>query len=271
MTDKPTSQPLSGQVALVTGASRGIGRAIALELGRLGAAVAVVARTVAARDDLPGTVGATVAEITDAGGRAIALAADLFDRTQLARLVDETRQQLGGLDILVNNAANTGSPVFESIWTQTPESWRATMELNVNVPWELTKLAAPGMRDAGGGIVINVSSTSGLLLDQPLPAPGEAGWLGAVYGASKAAMNQMSWYLGNELRAEGITVVAFDPEFTRTEATELFAATYGIDLSLAHPMADVAAACCRLVTSPDRASYTGRFLNFTTMSKIGGE
>jgi len=249
---------LEGRVALVTGASRGIGRALALELGRLGASVAVVARTTTPRDDLPGSVTATAAEIEAAGGTAVALAADLLDRAQLARVVDQAHGQLGGLDILVNNAANTGAPHFERLFEQTPESWRATVELNLNVPWELTRRAAPLMRARGGGLVVNVASRAGVLGDGPLPAPGEPGWLGAVYGTTKAALHAMTWYLGNELRAERISVVAFDPGYTRTEAVELFAERFGVDLGLAHPLSDVAAAFGRLVSAPDRDRNTGR-------------
>src|SRR6516165_8475898 len=99
---------LAGRAALVTGGSRGLGRAIALALAAEGAAVAVVGRTEQVWDDrLPGTIGATVAEIEAAGGRAVAIRADLTDRDDIARLVSEARDALGPITVLVNNAAFT--------------------------------------------------------------------------------------------------------------------------------------------------------------------
>ena len=99
---------LAGRAAIVTGASRGLGRSIALALAAEGAAVAVVARTEQVwNDKLPGTIGETVAEIEAAGGRAVAIRADLTDRDDLPRLVDEARDALGPITILVNNAAFT--------------------------------------------------------------------------------------------------------------------------------------------------------------------
>ena len=99
---------LQGRAAIVTGASRGLGRAIALALASDGAAVAVVGRTENVWDErLPGTIGETVAEIEAAGGRALAIRADLLDRDDIAGLVDEARATLGPITILVNNAAFT--------------------------------------------------------------------------------------------------------------------------------------------------------------------
>ena len=99
---------LDGRAAIVTGASRGLGRAIALALAAEGAAVAVIGRTENVWDErLPGTIGETVADIEAAGGRAVAIRADLLDRDDIARLVDEARDTLGPITILVNNAAFT--------------------------------------------------------------------------------------------------------------------------------------------------------------------
>ncbi|BBN49553.1 hypothetical protein MAHJHV58_35950 [Mycobacterium avium subsp. hominissuis] len=109
---------LTGRAAIVTGASRGLGRAIALALASEGAAVAVAGRTEQVWDDrLPGTIGSTVADIEAAGGRAVPVRADLTDRDDVARLVDSAREALGPITILVNNAAFTapGRPPAPSV------------------------------------------------------------------------------------------------------------------------------------------------------------
>ncbi len=106
---------LAGRAAIVTGASRGLGRATALALAAEGAAVAVVARTEQQWDErLPGTIGETVAAIEQAGGRAVAIAADLLEREDIPRLVEEARAALGPITILVNNAAFTAPGVRRS-------------------------------------------------------------------------------------------------------------------------------------------------------------
>ncbi|HVV30121.1 MAG TPA: SDR family NAD(P)-dependent oxidoreductase [Mycobacteriales bacterium] len=265
------SRPLEGKVALVTGASRGIGRVAALSLARRGARVAVVARTQVPRSDLPGTVDDTAAQIRQEGGAATAVVADLLEPGSVARAHAEVVQALGPVDILVNNAANTGAPVFESIWDQTPQAWRAHVELNVNVPREFIGLVAPSMRERGHGVVINVSSSAGLDPEGPIPQLTEPGGVGTAYPTTKAALNQMTRYLANELVGFGITVVALEPGFTRTEATELHAAAFGIDLSLAHPMELVGDAIVEIAACDKPGTYSGRFVYATDVVGVERE
>lgn len=246
-----SDRPLDGKVAVVTGASRGIGRAVAIELARLGAQVVVTARTDAPRSDIAGSIVETVELITDEGGSAVAMRADLLVDSDLNRLAEDIIDRFGRVDILVNNAAYIGDAVFESVWDMSPESWRAMLELNVTVPWLLAKTFAPTMREEGG-IVVNLSSVAAHVLDpsQPSPLPG-AGGLGAAYPTSKTALNQLTTTVGNELRAVGISMFAIDPGFTRSESTELLAARIGADPAWAHPVEDVAKAIARLVCYPD--------------------
>lgn len=166
---------LAGRAAIVTGASRGLGRAIALALAAEGAAVAVGGRTEEVWDDrLPGTIGETVADIEAAGGRAVAVRADLTDRDEIARLVDSARDALGPIAILVNNAAFTapgrppapgggprpkpakppsgaarpGWPGFVS----TPlHAYRRHFDIAVFAAYELMQLVCPDMIEAGAG------------------------------------------------------------------------------------------------------------------------
>ena len=262
---------LHGQVALVTGASRGIGRAVALELARLGATIVVVARTGSPHEELPGTVWSTVADIEAVGGTAFGIKADLLEPGVPSQVVTATLDRFGRLDILVNNAADTGQAVFKTLQDLEPEAWRSSIELNLNVPWELMKWSADWMRTNGRGLIVNVTSSAGILPDGPTPAAGEVGWIGAVYGTSKAALNQVSRLLGGELLPLGVVVVAFDPGLTRTEAAELTAAKSGFDISGAHPMEPVARALGLLATSNDLTSYAGRFMPFDQILEREGE
>src|SRR6478672_2668282 len=173
---------LAGRPAIVTGASRGLGRSIALALAAEGAAVAVAARTEQVwNDKLPGTIGETVAEIEAAGGRAVAIRADLTNRDDLPRLVEEARDALGPISILVNNAAftapgrpptpgaptpqkkaGTKAPGLQADWPPfvgTPvHAFRRHFEIAVFAAYELMQLVVPDMIDAGGGAIVNISS-----------------------------------------------------------------------------------------------------------------
>jgi NAD(P)-dependent dehydrogenase (short-subunit alcohol dehydrogenase family) len=211
-----SERPLDGKVAVVTGASRGIGRAVALELARLGADVVVTARTVVPRDDLPGTIGEVVAEIEAMGGQSVAIAADLTEPADVERLAAETLAAFGRVDILVNNAAVYAD--VSSFWEMTFEVWRDAFQLNVHAPWMLSKAFGVVMRSQGSGLIFNVSSRVARPLDgEVLPLPGAVGGLQSSYPASKAALNQMTSYVGNELRAVGVTMVAIDPGATSSE------------------------------------------------------
>lgn len=209
-------RPLDGKVAVVTGASRGVGRAVALELARLGAGVVVTARTVVPRDDLPGTIGEVAAEIEAMGGRSVAIAADLTNPADVDRVAAETLAAFGRVDILVNNAAVYAD--VSSLWEMTFEAWRDAFQLNVHAPWMLSRAFGVVMRSQGSGLIVNVSSRLAQPLDgEIVPLPGAVGGVNASYPATKAALNQVTSYIGNELRAVGVTMVSIDPGPTSSE------------------------------------------------------
>jgi NAD(P)-dependent dehydrogenase (short-subunit alcohol dehydrogenase family) len=195
-------------VALVTGTSRGLGKAIAARLAAEGATVALTARTMEPDPKYQGSLRETLEEITDAGGSAIAVQADLSKRDERERLFGEVVERVGAPDILVNNAAVT----FLRPLDEFPERRvRLMMEMHVLAPLHLTQMAIPAMRERGRGWVLNVTSLGG---DMPSGPPFSdfdrtAGF--GIYGTVKAALNRLTKSLAAELYDDGIAVNAAAP------------------------------------------------------------
>jgi citronellol/citronellal dehydrogenase len=197
---------MDGKVALVTGASRGIGEAIARRFAQEGAAVAVSARTVEDGDHpLPGSISATVASIVDGGGTAVAVAADLSKPEDRARLIETTERELGPIDILVNNAAIT---YFEPVADFDEGHWRLMFEVQVRAPFELAQAVLPGMRERRSGWILNISSGAGR---HPVGPPYARAGGGTVYGMCKAALERFTTGLASEVFDDGIAVNVVSP------------------------------------------------------------
>jgi citronellol/citronellal dehydrogenase len=197
-----------GKIALVTGTSRGLGKAIALRLAGEGATVALTARTLEPDPKYHGSLSQTLEEIESAGGSAVAVAADLSQRDERERLFTEVVEKVGPPDILVNNAAVT----FLRPLDEFPERRvRLMMEMHVMAPLHLTQLAIPAMRDRGRGWVLNVTSVGGDLPDGPPFSDFDRSAGFGIYGTVKAALNRLTKSLAAELYVDGIAVNAAAP------------------------------------------------------------
>lgn len=204
----PVTGRCAGRIALVTGSSRGLGKAIAQRLAGEGATVALTARTMKPDPKYQGSLQETLSQITDSGGNAVAVAADLSKPEERGRLFAEVVDRIGAPDILVNNAAVT----FLRPLDEFPDRRvRLMMEMHVLAPLHLTQLAIPAMRERRHGWVLNVTSVGG---DLPSGPPFDefdrsAGF--GVYGTVKAALNRLTKSLAAELYADGIAVNAAAP------------------------------------------------------------
>ena len=199
----------AGRRALVTGASRGIGAAVAYRLAAEGADVVVVARTAAGRATLPGSLAETVEKIGAFGTTVGSITADLTDADQRAGIVGQAEQLLGGdIDILVNNAAVA---IYQPLDDFPLRRRRLTFEANVHAPLDLVQAVLPGMRAAGRGWIVNLTSASARLFPGPPFLLVEPGTALAVYAASKAALNRLTNALGAELLSDGVRVNAIQP------------------------------------------------------------
>ena len=155
MTDTDPAMALSGKVAVVTGSSRGIGKAMALGLARAGASVVVAARSEEERDQAPGTIYATAAEIEALGGKALPVRCNVREEESIKAMVGEALDAFGAIDVLVNNAGiGTYRPFLET----TLREWDLVMDINLRATYIGCRTVAPIMVEQGGGSIINISS-----------------------------------------------------------------------------------------------------------------
>ena len=198
---------LTGKIALVTGASRGIGRAIAQRLASAGATVVVTARSLDRAVELTGTLHETVTLIEKNGGKAIPLACDLENSEQLHNLVQRTVDVAGGLDILINNA---GLAHFSTIDKMPESMFDATVDHYLKIPFILCKAAIPFMRARGAGWIVNLGSVTAMAPMKPYIDWERTGGV-QVYAAIKLAMHRFSQGLAAELENDYIAVNVVGP------------------------------------------------------------
>ncbi len=192
---------LKGKVAIITGASKGIGKAMAEIFAEAGASVVVSSRS---QDAL----NIVANEIKEKGGEAIGITANAGDMGELANLVTQTIDKYGRIDILVNNAAT--NPVFGPIVNTEISAFDKIMNVNVKGPFELSKLAYTEMKKNGGGSIINISSIGGISPEQML----------GIYSVSKAALISLTKAMAREIGVDGVRVNAICPGLIKTKFSE---------------------------------------------------
>ena len=192
---------LNGKIALVTGASKGIGEAIARGLAEFGAKVVVSSRDQGAVDQVASAFRAD-------GLDAIAIAANIGNPADLNRLAEATVKSAGGIDIVVNNAA--ANPVFGPIQETDERAFNKIMEVNLKGPFELCKQLRPVMRDRGGGSIINIASIGGLTPERFI----------GIYSVSKAALNSLTRAMAQDWGKDNIRVNAICPGLIKTRFSE---------------------------------------------------
>jgi len=255
---------MKGRVAIVTGASRGIGQAIAELMAREGARVVCVARTANEGDhQLAGSLASTVAAIRSAGGEATAVAADISTEAECLRLVEAARSAYGRVDTLVNNAAlNYYIPTADYPTSR----WIKAFAINVHAPFILSKAVLPDMIAAGRGAIVNISSGSAI-------GPGRGPYAdqtvrgGVMYGASKAALERFTQGLAQEVAHHGgIAVSCVSPSrVVPTAGTVYHKLVKSLDDPTGEPPSMMANAALLLASEPaekvnGRVTYSQQIL-----------
>lgn len=243
------------KVTLVTGASRGVGKGVALGLGEAGATVLVTGRTVTPGRgpmDLPGTIHETAEEVTRLGGTGIPVRCDHTDDLQVAALFHRIDREYGRLDILVNSVWGGYENMFEDndftwphpFWLQPLWRWDAMFQAGVRAQYVASTMAAKRMVGQGSGLIVNISFWA---------AQKRIG--NVAYGVSKAATDRMTVYMAEELKDHGVAVVSLYPGLVRTESVMRAAAF--LDLSNSESPQFIGRAVAALASDPDIMARSG--------------
>jgi NAD(P)-dependent dehydrogenase (short-subunit alcohol dehydrogenase family) len=258
----------TNEVAFVTGASRGIGKACALELAAAGFDVAITARTIREGEQrehsstmresdlspLPGSLLGTVELIEKEGGKAMAVPADLLDSASLGAAVATVLERWGRIDVVVHNGRYIG-PGHMDLFMETPiELIRKQMEGNFFAPLTINKLVLPSMIERGNGTIVNITSGSGF--GDPTQPAGKGGW-GMGYGTSKGAFHRVAGFIATELGDKGIRCFNVQPGLIATERIGQDMAKFGIENNGA-PMEVLGKVVRWLCTEPEADQYNGR-------------
>jgi dehydrogenase/reductase SDR family member 1 len=259
---------LAGKVALVTGASRGVGKGIALGLGEAGATVYITGRTVEegkAAVALPGTIYQTAEEVSNLGGKGIPVRCDHSDDEEVKDLFQQIQVEQDRLDILVNNVwggyefFNDGTEFWKEkgFWTVPISRWDKAFQSGVRAHYVASVLAAPMMITQQSGLIVNISFFAAQRDDR-----------GVSYSAAKAADDRMATSMAHELREHHVAVVSLYPGLVRTESV-IKAAEY-FDLSNSESPQFIGRAITALATDPDVMQKSGQILVAAAVAKEYG-
>ncbi len=260
---------MTRRVALVTGASRGIGKAVAVRLAEEGYDVAITARTVAEGETrehsstlqksdtrpLPGSLESTADLISATGQQVLTLPADLLDRESLRTSVATLLAEWGRVDVLVNNGRYVG-PGHMDLLLDTPiELIDAHLQANVIAPLLLAQLVLPGMLERGEGTIVHLTSGAGMT--EPHAKAGLGGW-GMGYAVSKGGGHRIAGMIAVELADQGIRAYNVQPGFIATERIAQDMGDFGFDASTGAPPQVIGAVIAWLLSSPDAAARNGQ-------------
>jgi len=258
---------LDGRVAIVTGASRGIGKEIALLIGREGAKVLVAARTEhEGEHQLPGGIAETVAEIRDAGGEATAVRCDVSHLEDVERLVERAHEAYGPVDVLVNNAAlNYYIPIKDFPLKR----FQKMLDVDITGPFMLAQAVIPDMVEKGGGHIVNISSLAARHPDGPPYQMAPRG--GTTYGLVKAAIERFSTGLAHELYDSGIAVNSLAPTGIVASPGVIFHHLIEDENDPRAEPADYMARAALILATCDAKETTGRICYSQSLLKKNGQ
>lgn len=272
---------MESDIALVTGASRGIGKACAVALARAGFDVIIAARTLDPGEQrehsvtvrksdttpLPGSLRETAALIEAAGQRARIVQMDLTDRVSVAVGTTKVLDDLGRIDLILHNGRYVGPGLMDGILDTPIDSFDNFLEAHVIAQLIITKLALPSMLERGRGTVMTMGS--GAAYTDPPAAPGKGGW-GLGYAVGKAAGHRLVGHIKAEFSDRGIRSFNIDPGYVRTERNQLTTADDGMDSSTGAPPEAIGAAVAWLATSPEADELNGTNVHAQQLAREKG-
>ena len=262
---------MSRKVAFITGASRGIGKACAIELAEAGYDIAITARTVAegeAREHsstvkasdtspLPGSLDSTADEVKKRGAQCLSVQADLLDPASLGAAVATVLERWGGIDVVVHNGRYIGPGHMDRFLDTPIDLLRKQVEGNLFAPLIINQLVLPSMIKRGGGTIISITSGAGYSL--PTAAAGEGGWA-MGYAISKGGFHRVAGMINVEHARDGVTTFNVNPGWVVTERIIQDMGKFGFDTSTGAAPIIPAKVVLWLATAPEAKQYSGRLI-----------